>query len=501
MRSVKILIILSLCLLGAVLFFRSVVYATVDTGSISSYAPSSVTYGDGQKYNIVLSDSELKEALRFLAKVAGLNIMIPEEITGVVNVDFDTVHVMDAINSIIRANDLDYAVERGVLRVGKTGQFTNTGEDLKTETLRLKFATAKDLTGKVQTLLTERGSVLADERTNSLVVRERIANIENVKRFISDIDIRDAQVLIEARILEATRDFSRDLGIQWGINTSGNRVNVVGINAVGQSDSNRNLNVNLPAANPTSGIGLLVGTLAGGTNLDVQITAAEKKGDARIISEPSIVTSNGVPARIRSGETLLIKTTGDLNIGTATTTGDTGLHQIDTGVQLMVTPQISGNNFIKLKIAAETSQADFSRQVDNIPVIVDNTASTEVLVLDGQTTVIGGLSKFLGSETTKEVPFFSKIPVLGNLFKSKSRSKTNSELMIFIRPIIVKPLDEVQLNNALYERTESMKAPMMVRPVDEKKTKKTEERYEDEGGDTRAVVRRNPHLQYRYERE
>lgn len=496
----RILILCSLLGVLCVTFQVSSAPSNVDTGSISGYKTTTSTqFGSGTDFYVALADSELKEALRFLAKVSGLNIMIPEDLTGVVNVSFDNVDIMDAINSIVRANDLDYAIERGILRVGKTGQFTNTGEDLKTETIRLSYATAKDLTEKVKTLLTERGSVLSDERTNSLVIRERLANIDSVRRFIKDIDIRDAQVLIEARIVEATRDFARDIGIQWGINTAANRVNVVGVNAVGQSDANRNLNVNLPADNPTSGIGLLIGTLAGGTNIDVAITAAEQKGDARIISEPSIVTSNGVPANIRSGETLLIKTTGDLNIGAATVPGDTGLHQIDTGVKLTVTPQISGQTYVKLSIEAETSQPDFTREVENIPVIVDNTASTEVLVVDGQTTVIGGLAKFSGSDTVKRVPFLSSIPLLGNLFKSKAKQMRNTELMIFIRPLILKPLENFEMDNALYEDSEAEKEKTIVTPLDKKKEAKRTERLEDEGGDTRAISR-NPHLQYRYNR-
>jgi len=483
-----------ICVLLLVLtLMSSTILAAPDTGSVSRYPASSIFRGGSENISVVLRDTELKEALRFLAKVAGVNIIIPEEITGVVNIKFTNIEVLDAMNSIIRANDLDYAAERGVIRVGKTGQFTTTGEDLKTETIRLRYATAKDLTEKVKELLTDRGSVLSDDRTNSLVVRERLVNIENVKRFIRDIDIRDSQVLISAKIVEATRDFSRSLGVQWGVNQNANRVNVVGVSAVGASDTNQNLNVNLPAANPTSGLGLLIGTLAGGTNIDVALTAAEQKGEARVISEPSIVTSNGVTAKIRSGETLLIKTTGDLNIGSGTTTGDTGLHEIETGVELKVTPQISGNGLVKLKIEAETSQPDFSREVEGIPVIVDNTASTEVLVIDGQTTVIGGLFRFTGSDNVRRVPFFSQIPILGNLFKSRTKAKRNTELMIFIRPSVIRPVDQVLEYNAEAEQADELKRNMIVTPLDKKKK-------EPAGGDTRGfsrASRRNPHLRYR----
>lgn len=495
--------LLVIFLLVSVVLTGSIAGAQIDTGNVSHFSPESSTYGNESRYKVILKDAELKEALRFLAKVAGLNIIIPEAVSGVTNVHFDNVKVLDAINSIVKSNDLDYAIERGVLRIGKTGQFATTGEDLKTETIRLKFATAKDMVSNVKSLLTDRGSVLADQRTNSLVVRERLGNIDNVKRFLQDVDIKDAQVLIEAKIVEVTRDFSRNLGIQWGVNTTGNKVNVVGVNAVGQSDTKQNLNVNLPALNPTSGLGLLIGSLAGGTNIDVQITAAEKKGDARIISEPSIVTSNGVASKIRSGETMLIQTTGDLNIGTTTATANTGLQTIETGIELNVTPQISGSGLVKLKIATQTSQPDFTREVQGIPVIVDNTASTEVLVADGQTTVIGGLLKFTGSDTRKNVPFFSRIPLLGNAFKSSAKSKQNTELMIFIRPSIIRYEEKVLEYNSYSEQADALKNDTIVTPF-----KKPKEAPVEGPADTRNLpssgpsiaVERNQYLRYKHDR-
>lgn len=494
----KLRILTGLFLLCAVFVGLSTIYAQSDTGSASDFGTSSL-FDKGEKYTVKLADSELKESIRFLARIAGLNVMIPEDLTGVVNVSFKSVGIMDAINSIVKANDLDYAIERGVLRVGKSGQFSKTGEDLQTETIRLKFATAKDLQDQVKTLVSERGSVLVDERTNSIVVRERAMNIESLRKFIEDVDIKDSQVLIEAKIVEVTRDFSRNLGIQWGVNNGGNRVNVTGLESVGQADSDRYLNVNLPAASPTSGLGLIIGKLAGATNIDIQLTAAEQKGDARIISEPSIVTSNGIAANIRSGETMYIKTTGDLNIGSSTASTSTGLHEIETGIELKVVPQISGGDLVKLKIDAATSQPDFSREVEGIPVVIDNTASTEVLVIDGQTTVIGGLAKFVGNDTVKAVPFFSKIPLFGNLFKSRAKSKRNTELMIFIKPTVVKPAEYLTQYNAQAEEVEEMKSKMMVEPLDKKKTPREKPAI----GDRKLipVERNNPHLRYRQDRE
>lgn len=409
-----------------------------DTGSIAGVRTNR-SQGDGMPYTIELHGAELKESLRFLSRIAGYNVMIPEGVSGVVNVTFESAYILDAINSIAKANGLDYAIERGILRVGKSEQFTTSGEDLKTETIRLKFASAKLMTEKVKGLLTQRGSVLADERTNAVVVRETVANIENVRKFLEDIDIRDAQVLIQAKIVEATRDWTRNLGIQWGANSDSNTGNIVGVNMVGQSDAGRPLMVNFPAGGPTSGFGMRIGALPGGFRLDAAITAAEQKGDLHVISEPQIVTSNGVAARIRSGETIYVKTAGSVSIGatSAAGSGQSGLQSIETGVEMNVTPQISVGGYVQMVISAISSSPDFTRQVDGIPAIVDNRANTSVVVRDGETTVIGGLMKWRQQDQRRRVPYLGEVPVLGHLFKSRARAKTNTELMIFIRPSIV----------------------------------------------------------------
>ena len=431
------------------------------------------------RYSISFNNANLKEALRFLSGIAGVNMMIPEDVTGTVTTRFDSATIPDAINSIVKANGYDYAVERGIWRIGKDAQFTTAGEDLKTETIRLKYASAKDLTEKIKALLTTRGSIFADERTNSLVVKERPANIENVRRFVEDIDVRDAQVLIEAKILEATRDFSRNLGIQWGVTSTGTRTGVSGVTAVGTNDAGRTLMPNLPMpqtpsiTTPTSGLGLIIGSLAGGTTIDMQITAAEQHGDLNIISEPTIVTSNGVPANIRSGETMYIKTVGDVNIGTtggtSTSAGSSGqgLQEVRTGIELNVTPQISVDNYIKLAIVTQTSQLDFTRTVDGIPVVIDSNASTSVVVKDGETTIIGGLARLTGSKMNKAVPGLSKIPLLGELFKSRAKYKQNKDLMIFIRPTIIKNLADIP-DNAKYGKFEEIREQIVFKEAPKK---------------------------------
>lgn len=453
------------------LFFSSTALAQaypIDTGSVSRLATENyMGITDNRTYDVSFRQASLRESLQFLSWIAAVNIMMPEGTEGTVNVSFKNITIADAINAIVKANQLEYALEGTVIRIGKSEQFKDAGEDLKTETIRLRYAPAAEMAEKVKTLLSGRGSAINDARTNSLIVRELPANIENIRRFVADVDIKDAQVLIESKILEATRTFSRNIGIQWGANRGqdGWDFRFGGLNAVGQADSGRNLNVNLPAGTPTSG--LLLGALFKQVNLDVQITAAEQRGDVYVISDPSIVTSNGKTANIRSGATLLVQGSSTVNIGTSSgggTSAGSGLQEIETGVELKVTPQITINDFVKLDIETTTSTPDFSRAVQGVPIIVDNTAKTTVLVKDGETTVIGGLSRYSDNLTRKDVPYLSKVPLFGNLFKSKLRSKENGELMVFIRPTIIR-VEGQEPAQVRVKEVEERKQAMYLDPV------------------------------------
>jgi type IV pilus assembly protein PilQ len=246
--------------------------------------------------------------------------------------------------------------------------------------------------------------------------------------------------------------------------------------------------VNLPPTTPTSG--LLIGSFFKKTNLDVQILAAEQRGDVYIISDPSVVTSNGKSANIRSGSTLLIQGSSTVNIGTTTggttSAGGSGLQEIKTGVELTVTPQITVDDYVKLDIEAITSEPDFSNAVQGIPSIIDNTATTTVLVRDGETTVIGGLTKYRQDLSKKSVPYLSKIPVFGNLFKSKSKSMRNSELMVFVKPTIIRVqgVAPAQMRvHEMEERREAMELKPIINPEEAKEKKlRLEERKSMERG-------------------
>jgi len=397
---------------------------------MESYSPP-LTKRRFDKYFVEFRDAELKDALQMLAKAGDINIIIPQDTAGKVTVSFNNTDVDDVIASILRVNTLEYAYENDIMRIGPSEQFKDDS-DLKAISIPLNYATAKELEAKVKTFLSERGSTTSDERTNIVIVKDHANVIDNVRKFLAAVDKQDSQVSIEAKIIDAQKSFSRALGIQWGLTSGPNNVIIRGNQDTGSITNGANTGTitNLPVSNPTSGLDVLVGRLPGNLTLQTQLSAAEQNGTIRIISKPNVTTINNKTASIRSGIKLYVKVEGGSDEGPT-------LQEIDTGIELKVTPQITLNRMIKMSIEAIQSEADFSRTVDNIPSILDNTATTTVLIPDGETAVIGGLLKVNTTREKKSVPGISKVPVLGWLFKSTSKIKNNKELMIFITPKIL----------------------------------------------------------------
>ena len=405
-------------------------------------APLSKTKGDG--FHIEFRNADIKDALKLLSKAEGLNLITPEDLVGRVNLSFTHISIRNVLRSILKVNSYSYAIENGIMRVGKPDEFKG-GTDLFATTFTLRYAKAKDLLDQVKPLLSDKGSVAAEDRTNILSVKDYDANVENVREYIAKVDQKDQQVRIEAHIVDASNNFSRALGVQWGVSGTPDRLTISGANSTGSftvgSNAATPAQVNLGAPNPTSGAAFRIGRLPGGTSIDMQLTAAEEKGDVKIISKPSVTTINNTAATIRSGVTIYAKSTSNISIGAPAAgagASQPSLQSIKTGIQLDVTPQITPNDYIKLVIQANESEADFSRTVDGIPAILDNVATTTVILKDGETAVIGGLIKSKNSLKKKSVPGFSKIPLFGGLFRSNEKANANNELMVFITPRILK---------------------------------------------------------------
>ncbi|MDP2682237.1 MAG: type IV pilus secretin PilQ [Deltaproteobacteria bacterium] len=418
--------------------------------------------GDTTVFTIEVKDAELKDVLRALAKQNNLNIIVGEDIAAKATFSLDKITFKDALEIITKTNGLSYVIQNNVLWIGKKDSIAKTGEDIIMEMVQLNYAKASDVAGNIKGVLSEKGSAVSDSRTNSLILRDAKKNIEDAKLLIKSLDTRTMQVVIEARIIEVQNNFARDLGVQWGAagGTAGKNAFTTGFGSTATAPSNTvtpsgfigsggrfatqpNFAVNLPAAGvPVGALGLAFGKLTGDPLLlDLRISAGERSGQLKIVSQPKVTTLNNTAATIHSGLNFKVRTsTTTTTTGAATATGtiSAGLEDVKTGIDLTVTPRISSDDFIYLNIIASKSDPDFARSVDGIPGVSEKRASTSVLVKDGETTVIGGLYKSTASDADNSIPYLSKIPILGWLFKSNSKIADNEELLVFITPRIVK---------------------------------------------------------------
>ncbi|MBI3755470.1 MAG: type IV pilus secretin PilQ [Deltaproteobacteria bacterium] len=412
--------------------------------------------GDTTVFTMEVKDAELKDVLRALAKQNNLNIIVADDITAKATFSLDKITFKEALEIITKANGLSYVIQNNVLWIGKKEDISKAGEDIAIEIVQLNYTKAADVVVQLKGVLSERGSAIPDNRRNALILRDVKKNIEDAKLLIRSLDTRTMQVVIEARIIEVQNNFARDLGIQWGAaygTTSKDNFStgfgstatappstllpsgVVG--SGGRFSSQPNYAVNLPASGtvgPIGALGLAFGKLTGDPLLlDIRISAGERNGQLKIVSQPKVTTLNNIAATIHSGLNFKVRTS-TVTTGTVTTS----LQDINTGIDLTVTPQISADDFINLNIVASKSEADFARSVDGIPGVSEKKATTSVLVKDGETTVIGGLYKSTASDADNSIPYLSKIPVLGWLFTSNSKTADNEELLVFITPRIVR---------------------------------------------------------------
>jgi type IV pilus assembly protein PilQ len=409
--------------------------------------------GGDRVFTIEVRDADIKDVLRALAQQSNMGVIISSGVEGKVTFSFKDITLKNALGLLLKAYGYSYTIENNVIWIGKKDDVPTEEKILEVEIIQLNYAKATDVSKQLKGIISDKGSVTPDDRTNTIVVRENKKIIDEIKSLLKALDKQPAQVVIEARIVEVSTSFSKKLGIQWGgsytFASGRNSITgsqIIGDQTFGTSTAGRNFAVNLPATVPTGGLGVIIGSLKNNLFLDIELSAAEQDGRAKIISRPKITTLNNKPAKIHSGLTFRVKTTAITGVGTTTgtTTGLTaGLQEVSTGIDLTVTPQISSDGFVILDIETKKSEPDFSRTVDGIPGVTEKSASTFVLVKDGETAVIGGLFRSSLSTIDAKVPLLSNIPLLGWLFKSHSSTSDKEELLVFITPTIVKQNKEV----------------------------------------------------------
>lgn len=459
---------------------------TVTETGTAAEAPASHKGYYGQHVSLDFKDADIHNVLRLLAEVSKLNIVATDDVRGKVTLRLFDVPWDQALDIVLQVLSLESTQEGNVLRISTIKKLREEREELRkaqeaarqveplhVDYIKVNYAKALKLaeiisgaaakggrpTGDVgYGVLTSRGSVFIDEYSNMLIVRDIQKGIDNARELVRRLDVQTPQVLIESNIVEATTNFERDLGIQWGYRYLGGPAtgNPTGVNfpgTVGLGGSGLTTGSNgvpfladFPApVGGTAGGGALdlaLGSIDGAHALDVRLTALEKEGKARIISRPRVVTLNNVAATIKSLTILRVKlpSTGTLintGAGGAASSASTATEKIETGIILVVTPQVSADGFVLLDMYAKSSQADFTRQVDQIPTEISREANSHILVKNGQTVVLGGIYRDNFNVTQAGIPFLRDIPGLRWLFQSLTRANTREDLLVFLTPRIM----------------------------------------------------------------
>ena len=418
----------------------------------------------GEPVSLDFQNADLRAVLRTFAEIGGLNVVIDPQVDGVVDVFLTDIPWDQALDVILRTNRLGYAVDGTVVRIAplavladeeaqrrKLAEARALAGELVVRTRTLSYARAPSMANLVTPLLSARGQIQTDERTNTLIVRDLRERVAAVERLLDELDRPEPQVEIEARIVQAGKDFARAIGVQWGVtgrlapNLGGaaplalpNRgasgrlgtqdAEAGGADARTPATENAGTAVNLPVANASAALGLSLGAVDGALNLDVVLSAGESDGQVKLLSHPRVTTQNNVQAEIVQGDQIPIQVVANNTVT---------VQFQDAALVMRVTPQITAAETVIMQIEIENGFADFGREVNGFPPIVTQRASTTVQVVSGGTTVIGGIFESEQSSLSNRVPALHRIPLLGWLFRSRADRRRTDELLIFLTPRIV----------------------------------------------------------------
>ena len=410
----------------------------------------------GKRISLDFQDAEISSVLRLIADVSGLNMVVGENVKAKVTLKLLNVPWDQALELILKLNQLGQLREGNIIWIDtlvniakqqdeilKARDATIKTQPLVTRIVYLNYADAVRTLDIAKSSLSPRGEIKTDVRTNALVVRDIEEHVVRVAKVVRDLDIRTPQVQIEARIVQASKSFARGLGVQWGVNsinagTQGGRNSPITVNlgATGSAFSQSNdFLVNLPAlasgvSIPSSVIGLAIGQFLGTTGaLDLRLSAGESLGLTKTVSAPKVITLDNKAAKIEQGSQVPFATTSLQ--GTQTTF-------VDASLTLSVTPHvIPFDKTIRLEIKA-TKNSIGAVTTTAGPTIDKKEATTEVLLRDGETTVLGGIFEENRSDSTQGIPWFNRIPFLGWLFKNEGVAHSQTELLVFVTPTIMK---------------------------------------------------------------
>jgi type IV pilus assembly protein PilQ len=431
-----------------------------------SPAPAPSGKYSGEPISVNLKDVDLRDFFRLIHEISGLNVVVDPAVKGNLTIVLDDVPWDQALDIVLKNNSLDKQLDGNVLRVATKDTLKKEAEenrdlakaqaeaaDVVTTTRVLSYAKAGDMVGTLKKFLSSRGDVFADSRSNTLIIRDIPSVLPVIDNLIRQLDRKSQQVEIEARVVAANRNFSSEIGTQFGIASAFNGIGSVvsGTGGVGTSPVTRNfpplpappvivgsggatatsgaipLITNLGVGSPTSG--LSYSFAAKNFALDFIITAAEQRGVGKLLSKPKVITQNNQKATVKQGTKIPVQTIVNNTVS---------VQFVDAVLQLEVTPQITADGTIFMDVVVTNDQIDQAiPRVQGIPAIDTQAAETKVLISDGGTVVIGGIIVSNQQTAVSQVPFFGSLPAVGNLFKHTTVSSSSQELLFFLTPRIL----------------------------------------------------------------
>jgi type IV pilus assembly protein PilQ len=418
----------------------------------------------GEPISVNLKDVDLKDFFRLIHEISGLNVVLDPQVHGTLTVVLDDVPWDQALDIVLKNNDLARELEGNVLRIATVETLKHEADarraQIESEALAvdkvsvtrfLSYAKAKDVIVTVKKFLSQRGDVVADDRTNAVIINDIPKVLPTIDRLLTQLDRKTQEVEIEARVVAATRQFARDIGTQLGFAWGNGHSAIGGNQAAGSSPTTVNipgqgpgyitvpgtgsgggssipLFSNLGSTAPTSGLSFV--NASSNVRIDAILSLAESRGLLKVLSRPRVVTQNNIQAFVKQGVRVPIVTQAQLG-------GPPTVTYVDAFLRLTVTPQITSENTIFLNVDVENTTPNFGQEVQGNPELITQQATTQVLVTDGGTVVIGGVIQTQNSINITQVPLLGNIPVLGNLFKHTQVNTTNQELIFFITPRII----------------------------------------------------------------
>ncbi len=415
----------------------------------------------GEPVSVNLKDVDLKDFFRLIHEISGLNVVLDPNVKGTLTIVLDEVPWDQALELVLRNNNLDKQLEGNVLRIATRETLKKEAEmkrdlakaeaeavDQVTTTRVLSYAKAAALRDTLKKFLSSRGDILADERSNTLIIRDIPSVLPEIDNLIRQLDRKSQQVEIEARVVAASRTFAQDIGTQFAFatTTTTGRTLFGGVSAVGTSPippgiplpplvssgssttaSSMPLNTNLGASAPTSGVSFA--HRSPNFALDYIITAAESKGVGKLLSKPKVITQNNQKATVKQGTKIPVQTSINNTIS---------VQFIDAVLKLEVTPQITAEGTVFMEVLVENTQIDNGIvRVQGVPALDTQAVEAHVLINDGGTVVIGGIIISSQNTTINQVPLFGSLPIIGHLFKRTLIRADSSELLFFLTPRIV----------------------------------------------------------------